>query len=177
MKEHKLQIKQLVKSYRAGEASALGCLMRLVSSDLYRLAYGYVRDAGIAQDIVADVFTKLIDRLHTIRNEDAVISFIKAMTVNRALDVLKKRNRDRLLDEQTLEGVAMKPPSADHDEYVRFIMTTLDDDQREVLLLWSYGHTLHEMVERSGLTINQVRLVLKKAQDNFKRMYELHKND
>lgn len=58
-------------------------------SQLCAFAYRYVRDRQITEDIVQDVFCRLVERREEIHNLDSIRSFLYLCTRNKAIDYLK----------------------------------------------------------------------------------------
>jgi RNA polymerase sigma-70 factor, ECF subfamily len=66
--------------------------MNLYSRNVYLLAYTYVKDQGIAEDISQEVFIKCYKNLGQFRGEANIKSWIYRITVNTAKDTLKSKN-------------------------------------------------------------------------------------
>lgn len=58
-------------------------------------ACNYLKDAGLAQEIVNDVFMKLWEDANTIHIETSLKSYIYRAVINRSLNALDKNKRDR----------------------------------------------------------------------------------
>ena len=59
------------------------------SDEVYRLAYSYLMNQDDAQDIVQDVFLKLLEKNHSIKTESED-AFLARITVNCCKDLLRK---------------------------------------------------------------------------------------
>lgn len=59
------------------------------SDEVYRLAYSYLMNRDDAQDIVQDVFLKLLEKNHSIKTESED-AFLARITVNCCKDLLRK---------------------------------------------------------------------------------------
>lgn len=75
-------------------------LMDLYAEKVYLLAYSYVKDRGLAEDISQEVFLKAYKYLDNFRGEAAIKTWIYRITVNTSKDFLKKKGLKQLL----LEG-------------------------------------------------------------------------
>jgi len=146
--------------------------MLLAHKDLLNIAYGYLKDAQLAEDIVSETFATLIEKIHTIKNDKNLAGFLRTITINKSLNLIRKRKREffteegELLNEHT--GIAV---GNEQDDTVRFALTQLEGAQREILLLWSYGFTLNEISEKTTFTVGQVRLLLEKSKKTFLQKY------
>ncbi|MCL2587541.1 MAG: sigma-70 family RNA polymerase sigma factor [Firmicutes bacterium] len=145
-------------------------LMLLMYPDLYRLAFGYLKDRMLAEDIVSDTFIKLIEKIHTINDEKNAKGYLKTIVVNKSLNLIKKRKFETSTEPEWFEDSPSKQ-ATDEQELVRFVLARMDDAQREVILLKSFGFTLGDIVEKTGYTVNQVRLLVDKGKQSFFEKY------
>ena len=167
------KIKDLILRYREGEIDALEELMLLTYKDLFLLAYGYLKDKMLAEDVVSETFLKLIEKAGAIKNDQNLRGFLNTIAINRSLDIIRKRKREVCLENAELDR---RTDGTDTEQIkVRTALSEIENTKREILLLWYYGYTLHEISAETGSTVNQTRLLLKKAKKNFLREY--HKNN
>jgi RNA polymerase sigma-70 factor, ECF subfamily len=61
------------------------------SKNVYLLAYSYVKDKGLAEDISQEVFIKCYKHLKTFRGEANIKSWIYRITVNTAKDAVRSK--------------------------------------------------------------------------------------
>lgn len=67
-------------------------LMNLHSRKVYLLAYSYVKDKGLAEDIAQEVFIKCYKSLNHFRGDAQITSWIYRITVNTAKDFLRSKS-------------------------------------------------------------------------------------
>jgi len=162
-------VNKLIKAFKAGDKKALEELMLLTYKNLFLLAHSYLNDKMLAEDIVSETFIKLIEKCHTIKNEQNFNGYLRTIVINKSLDLIRKRKHDFFPGDEVL---CLKAAEQDNGQiYVRQALSFLSGNEREVLLLWHYGYTLDEISKKTGYTINQVRLLLKKAKENFVEKY------
>ncbi len=181
MPDEKKSVAKLIKDYINGESSALEELMLLTYKELFLISYGYVKDKMLAEDAVSETFLKLITKIHTVKNDKNLNGYLRTIVINQSLDILRKRKNevfpgDVFFAMRPANGGAENKASGilTEDYYVRQTLESMDSNQCEVLLLWQYDYTLHEISQKTDFTVNQVRLLLKKAKLNFSEKY--HKN-
>jgi RNA polymerase sigma-70 factor (family 1) len=58
-------------------------------------AYGYLKDASVAEEIVNDVFVKLWESAGTIQIESSLKAYVYRAVINRSLNELNKTKRDQ----------------------------------------------------------------------------------
>jgi len=165
------QIKQLLLQYKAGNKSAIEELMLLTYKDLLWLSYSYLKDKMLAEDIVSETFIKLFEKIHTIKNEQNLSGYLRTIVINKSLNLIRNRKREVYVDDQILGQKMPACGLSEEDDNVRYVLSMLNDAERDVLLLWSYGYTLNEITKKTGYTVNQVRLLLDKGKKNFFEKY------
>jgi RNA polymerase sigma factor (sigma-70 family) len=62
------------------------------SNKLIKVAFTYLKDRHLAEDIVQDVFLKCYLKLDTFRNECTVESWLYKVTINQSIDYLRSSN-------------------------------------------------------------------------------------
>ena len=165
------QIKQLLQEFKAGNKSAIEELMTLTYKDLLWLSYSYLKDKMLAEDVVSETFIKLIEKIHTIKNEQNLSGYLRTIVINKSLNLIRNRKKEVYVEDKVLDREISISGLSEEDEDVRYILSVLNEAERVILLLWSYGYTLSEIVKRTGYTINQVRLILDKGKKNFFEKY------
>ena len=172
----KLKISHLLKEYKKGNNSALELLMQGTYKDLYGLAYSYLRDHMLAEDIVSESYMKIIEKIKTVKNEQNLNGYLRTIVINKSLDKLRKCKKELRIEDKVVDYQSddQQGQSTADSQLVRLILSKLSRTEREALLLWQYGYTLREMSDKTGRTVNQVRLLLDKAKKSFSEKY--HKN-
>ena len=163
-------VMELIMKYRNGDNFALERLMLLTYQDLYRLSYGYLKDRMLSEDIVSETYIKLIEKIHTIRSDQNALGYLRTIVINKSFNLLKKRKHEFSAETEWFDN-SQANAATEEQAYVRFVLSTLDETEREIILLKSFGFTLHEIVEKTGYTINQVRLLIDKGKKNFLEKY------
>jgi RNA polymerase sigma factor (sigma-70 family) len=124
----------VVARCRHGDQDAWNELVERYSRYVYSICVqGYsLRDAD-AEDVFQDVWTRVWDRLHTLRSDDAVKPWIAQMTRRCCIDRHRSGARVDLVDDP--DELVVDRAVADLDEAlaVRAAMATLSGDCRDVL--------------------------------------------
>lgn len=100
---------RLLSRFLEGDEQAFEELVRRYEARLRRLAFGLVRDTGLAEDIVQDTFIRAYRGASSIRRRGAVGSWLYRITLNRARDELRRAGRRR---ESPWEALDPAHPSA-----------------------------------------------------------------
>ncbi len=99
----------LLSRFLDGDEAAFEELVRRYEARLRRLAFGLVRDVGLAEDIAQDAFIRAYQGASQIRRAGAVGSWLYRVTLNRARDELRRAKRRR---ESPWEALDPTHPSA-----------------------------------------------------------------
>jgi len=145
----KSALKAFIKRFRSGDKDALADIMLLAYKDLYFLAYDYLRDKMLAQDAVSETFVRLLEKVHTLKDDRSLNGYLRTVVINIALDMLRKRKREVFLEDARPDWAA----GGINDEQiaVRLILASLKKDERETLLLWYFG-SLPRVLSESFIT-------------------------
>lgn len=140
-------------------------LMTLYTEKVYLLAFSFVKDQGLAEDISQEVFLKAYKYLDRFRGEASIKSWIYRITVNTAKDFLTKKGfKQLLLHNSFLENFKKDKSSeaiyleADRNEKLILSILALPAKYREVIVL----HYFHD------LKVNEVAAALEIKQNTVK---------
>jgi RNA polymerase sigma factor (sigma-70 family) len=155
-------------------------LMNLYTEKVYLLAYSFVKDKGIAEDISQDVFLKCYKYLDNFRGEASLKSWIYRITVNTSKDYLKKKSlKQMLLSSSFLENIKKSESSeatflkADRNEQLLQTILALPAKYREVIILYYfYDLKINELATTLNLNTNTVKTRLSRGRDMLKRNLE-----
>ena len=160
MEKAKIHTSQFEETIDIGRdpALVLNELMDLYSQNVYLLAYSFVKDKGLAEDISQDVFIKCFKNLTDFRGKSSIKSWIYRITVNTSKDYLRKRKRQIFNLPKLLFGNKLHNESSeetfirnDQNEQILHSLFSLSTNYREVLILY-YFHDLN--VEEIGVTLS-----------------------
>ena len=82
---------------REGTPEALRPLYERYKDKVYNTAYRITGDASLAEDVAHDVFLLVYERLGQFRRKSRFSSWLYRVTVNRATDAVRRRQRERWL--------------------------------------------------------------------------------
>ena len=152
-----IEIEALYRQY----GPALLLLARAISGDRER-----------AQDAIHDVFLRLIkdDRLHQATNKKA---YLFACVRNAVLNGVKLQDRHQALEAEA-DALWFDPPNRDYagEQKLRSVLSTLPEDQREVVVLHVWGElTFSEIGTLLGTSPNtaasRYRYAISKMRDSL----------
>jgi RNA polymerase sigma factor (sigma-70 family) len=160
---------ELVELFQKGSEASFNELVRRYQEKVYWIAYRFVNDHDQADDIVQDVFVKVYGALKNFRGESGVYTWLYRITVNIALNVIRKqRIRDFVrIDEffETAEEESAQPDVIfEKDEQHKLIedaIAKLPEKQKAVFIL-----RYHE-----ELSYEEISLILKTSVGGLKANY------
>ncbi len=79
---------QLVKSLSRGNLLALNTLFREYSGRLYHFAYGYLKSEEESEELVQEVFTRIWEKLKTLKSELPFKSFLFTNSFKTLLQII-----------------------------------------------------------------------------------------
>ncbi|HWP81072.1 MAG TPA: RNA polymerase sigma factor [Bacteroidota bacterium] len=173
---------ELLKRFHDGDELAFNILVQRYQEKVYWTARRFVGNHDDADDVVQEVFTKAYTALKEFRGESGVYTWLYRITVNLALNAIRrKRIGDFLrLDELfATEDTQSEQPDeqVEREEHQRLIeeaIATLPEKQRAVFVLRYYDELPYEEIavilktSVGGLKANYFHAV-KKIEEYVKR--------
>jgi RNA polymerase sigma-70 factor (ECF subfamily) len=160
---------ELVELFQKGNETSFNELVKRYQEKIYWIARRFVNDHDQADDIVQEVFVKVYRALKNFRGESSVYTWLYRITINVALNALRKqRIRDFVrIDEffETAEDENEQPDAIfEKDEQQKLIeeaIARLPEKQKAVFIL-----RYHE-----ELSYEEISLVLKTSVGGLKANY------
>ncbi|MDN4494673.1 sigma-70 family RNA polymerase sigma factor [Ureibacillus aquaedulcis] len=185
MRNKEIHIKHEIDSACEDKGMLIEQLMELYTEKVYLLAYSFVKDRGIAEDISQEVFLKAYKYIDNYRGEASLKSWIYRITVNASLDFLKKKSIKQLLLENSFfenfrrtESAESSYLEADRNEHLLQIILTLPMKYRTVIVLhYFYDLNINELSSILELKTNTVKTRLSRARDMLRRKIEARKGE
>jgi RNA polymerase sigma-70 factor (ECF subfamily) len=125
-------------SARSGNRDAFAALVRQHQSMVYSLAWNYLHDQGLAEELAQEVFLELHRSLVSLESADHVTNWLRRVTVHRCIDQTRRdRNRPRLTLAEIAEPSATASQDGDYflSDRLRKLTASLPEKARCVLLL------------------------------------------
>ena len=143
-----------------GDRMAFRQLVLDNSHAMFRVAWRLCNDEGVAEDIVQEAFIKAWQKIGDFRMQSSFRSWLHRITVNTAMDYLRKQSRRKKYqgeepEFETIEMAELPRHDAQIDirEQAGAAMQTLSDTERAALLLRHHeGHSIKEIAQILELT-------------------------
>lgn len=160
--------KQLVAAYQRGNSHALAELYRRHSRRVESVARHVIGPSSELEDIVQDVFIELQRALYKFRGDSRFTTWLHRVTVNVALQYIRKGKRKGWLRWVGLDNASPAIQPVVHMEKqfearetvtaLYEVLATISDKKRVVFTLYEMeGMTLQEIAATVGTSVNTVK--------------------
>ena len=183
---------KLVSQTLSGDRDAFGVLVHKYQEMVYAYAFQKVRNEEDAQDVTQEVFWRAYHGLYQLRQPHRFRSWLYTIMSNeckrRLVSIIKTRQRETALEDATDDALRIEPAHAVPTEGWRVdleqALTELSDDNRVAVSMFYMGdHSLREISEFLGVSVNTVKGKLYRARqqlgnalsDRYGRLLESHK--
>jgi RNA polymerase sigma-70 factor (ECF subfamily) len=151
---------------------------------VYRIAYGWCFERETALDLVQDVFIKAFRSLDRFRRESSLWTWLCRITINRCLDFIRKKERNREIPVEAPEDVApdgrkriIEPPEdLELMELKGAVTRTIDDlstEARSAFILRFYDNLSYkEIAQALDCSVGTVMSRLFYARQKLKTLLE-----
>ncbi|MCT6923505.1 MULTISPECIES: sigma-70 family RNA polymerase sigma factor [Metasolibacillus] len=152
---------------------------------LFRVAYTYVKNEQLAEDIVQDVFLKAFERQEQFRGEANYKTYLIKMTINRSHDMLRSWSYRHIVVSDVITNLFRFGKSAedvvilanDNAELAKIILT-LKPKYREVIFLYYYhDYDVNEIANLLQLSVNTIKTRLIRARNQLKNKTEVFRDE
>ena len=138
---------------------------------LYRLAYCYTNNKEHALDIVQNAIVKALENSASLRNADAVNTWMYRIVVNETMTFLRKQNREVACEPTELKEEVYYEPAYEHGLSLYFEIHKLPPEMQTVIMLHFFeGLTLKEVSSVTGVNLNTVKSRLYSALNKLKKL-------
>jgi RNA polymerase sigma-70 factor (ECF subfamily) len=150
---------------RADNAEFAG-LVRKYQGMVYSIAWNYLRNHAVAEDVAQEAFLDLHRSLDRIESEEHAMRFLRKVATHRCVDEGRRsRNRPRVgLDDVAEPGVTPKQKDPLLNEALQRLVASLPDRSRMMVIL-RYQEEMEpgEIAETLGVPLGTVKSSLHRA--------------
>lgn len=140
-----------------------------------RYLQGKVNDSYLAEDLCADVFLKVYEKLDTFDETKASIStWIFTVARNTLTDYFRTRRVHEEIPEDLSEGSSIEEELCNNEqlETLADALQSLDERERDIIIFHYYSHiTLTEIAEKIGISYAYVKVLHNKALSKMKKFF------
>lgn len=172
--------RETIRQASQGDRAAFEEIYRHASIFVYNVALRMLGSAHDAEEVSQDVFLTAYHKLGGYRYEASLKTWLYRITVNRAINFLKKRNRERNRTVPYEEAPDMSQAQSGTDNtrdeilkdrqeaLVEKMLSALNPDMRSCIILRNLeGLSYQEIADSLKININTVRSRLKRAREKL----------
>ena len=157
----------LMLAVRNGDLDRLTPLFQRYWRPLFGFFYRMSGDRGFAEDLVQDVFVRVLKYRHTYQDDGAFESWLFRIARNTFYDAAKKRPALEDIDDVDVAQAPSQGQHLEHDDNVARLkeaLRRLPADKREVIVLARYRGLTHEQLGAlMGVDVGTMRVRLHRA--------------
>lgn len=137
---------------------------------IYRIAYQKVLNRYDAEDIVQDVFVKLLSNKSYFRDEEHMKAWLIRVTINLCINYNKS-----LAKQKTVSVEQLDIPFTQQETGILEELYLLPEDERNILYLYYYeGYKIREIAKILRQKQNTINSKLTRARNKLKRIMEVN---
>jgi RNA polymerase sigma-70 factor (ECF subfamily) len=166
-----------MREVRGGRTAALATLFERHHARLYRYSLRMTSNRAAAEDLVQDVFMKMLKYKATFKDDSDFVPWMFGIGRNACLAHLRRTADDRFADGD-VDGAARpedateEPRHDGQDELVRRALQRLPADRREVLVLSRYEYkTYDEIAKTLECSVGAVKVRAHRAMKQLREIY------
>jgi len=170
--------RETIERAAGGDIGAFEEIYKKTSGFVYNVAWRVTRNKEDAEEVAQNVFVTAYKKLSSFRFESSLKTWIYRITVNLALNHVKKVSRVRNVtvsydDALAHSGSGLRTATASAQEpadpeRIEKILETLNPDQRACIVLRSIeGLSYQEIAQALSININTVRSRIKRARETL----------
>lgn len=176
---------QLMRAVRDGDAPKLGVLFERYHLPLHDFLARMTGNAAVAEDLVQDVFLRVLKYRATFRDEGKFDTWLYRIARNARVDYFRSRRPSESIEEAALELPQSGEGPADAIEREREVarlrraLLLLREDKRELIVLARYRAMKHEQIaDLLGISVGAVKVRLHRAVQELRDIFlELPQED
>jgi RNA polymerase sigma-70 factor, ECF subfamily len=166
-----LNERSMIEAARRGDEAALKELFSRCWPTAWRAAYAVTRRRDLADEVAHDALVRAATSLHSFSDGRPLSPWIRRITVNAAIDAIRREARVSDFDPEWLGDT----PSSDFDWELRSAVRQLDRDRRLVVVLHYWADlTLSEIGEALDIPAGTVASRLSRALDELRGSLEVN---
>jgi RNA polymerase sigma-70 factor (ECF subfamily) len=177
------EMQVLLQNIRRMDPQALTQVFDLYASAIYKYAFRHCRDAIIADQIVGDVFSKLLEQLSQGNGPNSNIrSYLFAIAHHQIVDEVRHYHRITSIDrfELSLPDVKYTHLAVEDEMLMDIILRAIENDltenQRHVIILrFMEDFSLKETAQIMGKTVTNIKVTQNRAVAAIRKALEFQR--
>ena len=158
-------MEQLLKKAQSGDEKAFLELFSMHENQMYRVAFLYVKNEADALDVMQEAAYRTFKNINTLKNAEYFKTWITRITMNCAVDHIRKNSRIVQIGTEYLENT--EEISESHEKEILLkasleaLMEVLEPEEKDVILLkYYYEYSFQEISKLMEKPLGTVKSVL-----------------
>jgi RNA polymerase sigma factor (sigma-70 family) len=177
---HTLSDSEIIREYlRTHRQEYFSILYRKYADRVYRKCYTLLKDSGLAEDAMQDIFVKVMMNLASFNEKSQFSTWIYSITYNYCIDYIRKNKKEKKL---FVDDIERAPDVIDEipDEFLlsmevarlKFILNKLPTDDSAILLMkYQDDMSIKEIAELLHKTESAIKMKIKRAKEKAQELY------
>lgn len=162
MKPTKQLHQHIIDKCQQNSAKAQMQLYNLYCQAMINVAYRYVKDRALAEDVMQEAFIKAFKNIQTYKNEVAFGAWLKRIVINQSIDFLKKKKLELVaINEEVYKAESDDNWSFDTEVCIEAIVAKINELKEKYRLVLSLylleGYDHQEIASILNITENTSR--------------------
>ena len=151
-------------------------LFRTYHNDVYRYLYSLSHDASLSEDLVSEVFLKVVKSIGTFRGEADIKTWLFSIARHEWYDYLRKKNRQIRTEAMTefCESMDLGPEAKYHmQEIIRRIYSLVEQEPertRSIVMMRLDGYSFYEIGQKFGISESSARVIDFRTKDKLRKI-------
>ena len=170
----------LISDKKERSGGSIGYLFRIHAPMVLNTAFRVLRDRSLAEDVLQETFLKLYQMKDHVDQELSIPGLLRKISINLSIDILRKRGRERSLQENEEEDqgstrsihIPLMQVDANEVVTVRELLERLPSVDRLILEL-RYGEQLSyaEISQALDISVPAVAQRIRRGKDALRREF------
>ncbi len=162
---------------QGGDVSSLGILFERYHAPIYRYCLRLTGNPATSEDLVQEVFTRVLRYAHTFREGTNFKAWIFRVSRNACHDQFRRQGREVELEEPDARPAKLTPvqETLEKSEDLNRLSRALDrlpDDRRELLILSRFEQRKYsEIAQRLDCSVGAVKVRVHRAMRQLREIY------
>lgn len=167
-----MDLNEAIIKLRVKDNEAFEFIYFQTSPSVYAIIKNIVKDHNVTEDLMQNTYIKMIKNIYSYDFKYNFKSWLLTIARNLAIDYYRKFKRETLVDVSESEYLFPGTKSTADAEYnANFFLSLLDDDEREVVILYAMEGFKHKEIAKIldkpiGTVTWLYNKALKKMQEN-----------
>ena len=174
-----LNDREVMKALQGGRSEMLAILFERHHVRLYNFLYRLTGDRMTSEDLVQEVFFRILKSCHTFRGKSGFPVWMFTIARNIHIDHLRKKKPSLSLDDmhrQPVSESSAPPDQLETEEDRSLVMQALDrlpTRKRELIILSRFRYLDYRAISRmTNMKVNLIKVTIYRAIRDLKKIYQ-----